>query len=391
MITADTVNSILRFHGAGLPVVSLYARVDPGASRRELHMRVSSLLDEIRPVAKDATVDREGRLSLRADLARIRSAISEEQWRAGAVGIFTCSGRGWYAEVQLPQPVSDRVIVDATPYAHPMVTVLEEHERCCVTVVDRAYARFWELYQDEVRELDRVRDRELRKPNYAAWFAEYRVRNKAEELSKQHYRHVAGVLGQMLQAGGFDVLAIGGHDYEVPEFVQQLPRDLQLRVAGTFCVDLGTASLAGIRDSAGAIVANHERERDRQLVSQVLEKVAMGGLATLGLRNCLWAGSVAAIQILLVREGMTAPGVVCDESGWLAVSGDVCPLCGKLTRRTPDVVDELVQGVISRAGSVHHVDADTTRQDFVMGAELRFPLPEPSRANSAGAQGAVRE
>jgi Bacterial archaeo-eukaryotic release factor family 10 len=390
MITADTVNSILNFHGNGLPVVSLYARVDPGARRRELHTRVSSLLDEIRPVAKDAAVDREGRLSLRADLARIRNAISEEQWRPGAVAVFSCSGRGWYEEVQLPQPVSDRVVVDATPHTHPVVTVLEEHERCCVAVVDRAYARFWELYQDEVRELDRVRDRELRKPNYAAWFAEYHVRNKAEELSKQHYRHVAGILGQMLQAGGFDVLAIGGHDYEVPEFLQQLPRDLQLRVAGTFCVDLGTASLPGIRSAAGAIVMRHEREHDRQLVAEVLEKVATGGLATLGLRNCLWAGSAEAIQTLLVREGTTAPGVVCDESGWLAVSGDVCPVCGKPTRRTPDVVDELVQVVISRSGSVHHVDADT-RQDFVMGAELRFPLPEPPMASSAEVQEAVRE
>jgi hypothetical protein len=36
MITAETVNGIVRFPANGLPVVSLYCRVDPGASQREV-------------------------------------------------------------------------------------------------------------------------------------------------------------------------------------------------------------------------------------------------------------------------------------------------------------------------------------------------------------------
>ena len=47
MITAETVNDIVRFQANGLPVVSLYCRVDPGASRREVRARVDSLLDQI--------------------------------------------------------------------------------------------------------------------------------------------------------------------------------------------------------------------------------------------------------------------------------------------------------------------------------------------------------
>jgi hypothetical protein len=36
MITAETVNGIVRFQASGLPVVSLYCRVDPGESQREM-------------------------------------------------------------------------------------------------------------------------------------------------------------------------------------------------------------------------------------------------------------------------------------------------------------------------------------------------------------------
>src|ERR1700722_683037 len=40
MITAETVNRIVRFQADGLPVVTLYCRIDPGASAREVHTRV---------------------------------------------------------------------------------------------------------------------------------------------------------------------------------------------------------------------------------------------------------------------------------------------------------------------------------------------------------------
>lgn len=58
MITAETVSSIRHFDSGGLPVVSLYARVDSGPDgQREVRTRVSSLLDEIRPLAKDGIAD----------------------------------------------------------------------------------------------------------------------------------------------------------------------------------------------------------------------------------------------------------------------------------------------------------------------------------------------
>jgi peptide chain release factor subunit 1 len=67
--------------------------------------------------------------------------------------------------------------------------------------------------------------------------------------------------------------------------------------------------------------------------------------------------------------------VVCDESGWLALAGDVCPLCGQATRHTPDVIDELVQAVIDEDGSVKHVEPPTELADRLAAAYLRFPLP----------------
>src|ERR1700749_3553220 len=86
MVRAETVNRIIGFHGDGLPVLSLYGRIPPGASTREVHSRMTSLLDRVRPLGKDHTLGHQSRLSVRGDIERIREALGRRGWppRPGA-------------------------------------------------------------------------------------------------------------------------------------------------------------------------------------------------------------------------------------------------------------------------------------------------------------------
>ena len=95
----------------------------------------------------------------------------------------------------------------------------------------------------------------------------------------------------------------------------------------------------------------------------------------LGLEPCLWAGSVAAVNRLLIQDGAIAPGVICDRDHWLALAGSTCPLSDGPVRPAPDVIDELVQVVIDDGGAIKHVSADTVLTERVAAASLRFPLP----------------
>jgi peptide chain release factor subunit 1 len=226
--------------------VSLYSPVGAGAGRGDVQARVSSLLHQIKPLAKHGSLGHEARMSLRTDIERMEKALAEEHWPPGAIAILSCARRDLYEEVPLPRRVRDRVIVDATSFARPMLAVLDEYHRSCVPVIDKGSARIWEIYLD-MREVGTFSGRMLRKPNYAAGLAEDRVRNKADELSKRHYRRVAEVLDELFRADRYDLLIVGGHDYELPQFLEFLPRDLRGRVAGTFCTDPATAPVAEIR------------------------------------------------------------------------------------------------------------------------------------------------
>lgn len=389
MIAGDTIDRVTRFRGGDLPVVSVYLGLD--ADRRDLRSlstRVSSLLHEVRPMAKDSSLDREARLSVRGDVERIEAEMAEDRPNPGAIAIFSCSGRGFYEEVELPRRVRDRIAVDATPWVRPMLAVLDEFHRACVLVLDSQTAHLWELYQGEIREQGEIHEANqlideppLRKPDYGGWggLEERGVHNKTGELAKKHFRRVAAVLEDAHRRGSFDLLVIGGHDHELPVFQDFLPQRLRGSVAGTFTVDSNTATIADIRASAQAVVDRYERDEERRWVAELLEKEAAGGNAAVGLERCLWAGTVAAVQRLLVHDEVTASGVVCDESGWMGETGDTCPLCEGPTRKTEDVIDELAQAVIDTGGTVEHVLAETALLEHLVAADLRFVLPPRPR------------
>jgi hypothetical protein len=94
-----------------------------------------------------------------------------------------------------------------------------------------------------------------------------------------------------------------------------------------------------------------EREEAQGLVRDIVEAVAERRRAALGLDDCLWAGTLAAIDRLAVQQSASKPGVICYRSGWLALSGETCPLCGEPTRPTGDIIDDLVGAVIDDGGT----------------------------------------
>jgi len=104
MITTETINRIVGFRGNGLPVVSLYARVPTDLSSRGAMVRsqVDNALHEIRPMGEDHALGHDAMTSIRGDIDRIAGVAREQRWSPGAVALFSCSGRGFFEEVQLP-------------------------------------------------------------------------------------------------------------------------------------------------------------------------------------------------------------------------------------------------------------------------------------------------
>jgi peptide chain release factor subunit 1 len=268
-------------------------------------------------------------------------------------------------------------LVDATPWIRTLLPALDEYQRALVAVVDRGSAHVYELYLGRMRDAGRLDAKKLRMPAYGGWHGldEYRVRNKADELSKRHFRALAATLAQQFRTDRFDLMVLAGHRHELPALIELLPDALRSRLAGTFAVDPDTVTPAVLRERADEVLDQFRLEQQRREVEKVFATAAVDGLAVVGLEACLWAGSVAAIDTLFVEDGAVSPGVVCDRSRWFATAAERCPLCEGELRSTPDVIDELVEAVIDEGGSINHVRADTELRERVAAAVIRFALP----------------
>lgn len=383
MIDSGVVDRLLHVRSTDAPVLSVYLAVPPEPDEiRGVESRLNSLLKPVRELADSHELSHYGRESLRHDVDRaleLGTRARELQGRAAAV--FACEQEALNEEVVLPRRVRDRVELDETPYLRPLLAVLDESHRYAVAVLDREKAWLYDFYMGVLEEATTVRGRALRKPDYAGgWqgYKEHAVHDKAESLARRHFRDTGDRIEELMARTGAELLVLGGHQETIAEFRPHLAHALQPRLAGTFVIDPSTTSPGQVRERADEVVDAYERDEERRLVDEALERVAAGTLGASGLAWCLMAANEHAIQLLLVHDDQEAPGLVCDTCGWLGLEGDECPIDGEPTRTTPDVIDEMAALVIDTSGRVEHVYVETPLAGDVVAALLRFPVLEPS-------------
>ena len=305
----------------------------------------------MRELADSEDLEHGARMSLRDDIARaeeLGKRVSELKGRA--VAVFSCRRHELYEELVLKRTVRDRASVDATCYLRPVLAVLDETHRYCVAVVDRARAWLYEFSMGRLEETRHRRDGAPRKRDHAGGWQGYRehaTHNRAQLLARKHFRATVDDIDELMRSTSAELLVIGGHQETVAEFLPFLPRHIAERVAGTFVVDPATMTPGRVRERAEEVVDAYEREEERRLVTDVLDRAASGGLGAYGLAWCLVAVNEQAVQLLLVDDEQEFPGLACGTCGWLGVdgggtsAGGTCPVCGSPLRTTPDVIDEM--------------------------------------------------
>ncbi len=379
MITRATIDRIREFRSDEFPVLSVYVDLPPNpADRNGIPARLKDLLRPIEERAKDAAAPREGRESLKADLEHAAGLAERlRHFEARAAAFFTCAAAGWAELLPLPVSVRDLAVVDDRPYLRPLLRILDEHHRFLVAVVDRRHASLYELYMDAIRELETIAGEEIRKKNFAGWYGleEHRVRNRADEKARAHFRSVAIRLRERFEALHCEHVIVGGQTEIVDAFLPYLGSELRSRVAGRFVIDTHTLSPARVREACRAVERALEEREERDLVARIAAARAAGGLAALGLAAVLPAVSAGAVDVLAIHDAFAAPGVACSGCDWLGLSGSACPWCGSATRAVPDVVETAADMVLRDGGRVEHVehvpDAVQLREHGV-GALLRF-------------------
>lgn len=368
MITSTDVAELRTHRTSSTPIISLYLNVPVDiAEHRGLMTRARELVKgaaDGAPPEQPAPAD--------TDIAWICDAVESRglEWLGHTVAFFACEQAGVFDARALPGHVDDLAMLAARPYLRPLLATLQRNPAHQVAVIDAKHAWLLAIANDEIATLAERTGEALPSPAFAGWagLEAYRVQHKMIKLARQHYRDTIGVLSRA--SGTADhPLVLGGHEMQINQFLTLLPTTVRQRVAGSFNVDLQTATPARVRDLAAPVIAKWTESAEAELVDEMLSKRPETAVTT-SLAECATAVRSRAVSQLVLADDQVIPGCACDDCGAIGIGEVGCDCADQACRPVPDVLDELSSQALDGGSEV----AAVRSAPFTAAARLRFPV-----------------
>lgn len=373
-ITEERIRELAGFRADAAPVVTVYLDMD--GRRTPKYADVEARADRLlrRPIERYAG---NGQPSVADDLRRVQQRLKEgfDRSRTRGVAVFASGPAGLWEVVELPVPVRDQVVVNATPHVRQLELVVDQSERFGVLLADRQRARMFVFEQGELIDRSELFEQLPRGDDEAGGRDRGADRHHREVAAHAHLRHAADVAWRVYQERDFDHLIIGAPEDIANELQRDLHRYLQERVVARLSVPVASSE-ATICEEALKVEAEVERRKEAALVERLRDAVGAGRGGVAGLEPVLRALGERRVDVLLVSDDFEAPGWHCPSCRHLATrvaAGRGCPMCGEEMVLSDDIIEEAVEEALLQSCKVQtcsgNADLDVLGR---VGALLRF-------------------
>jgi len=361
MITRDDIRELANFRSPEGCAVTFYYQpsAPPNKSHREESIRVKDL---IRNALREA--EKHGKNgSTRSDLEKINSMVDPLHGSSGkAKAIFACGQQGFWREFDIPaQLLTPKIAVSQRFHLKPLAAVLDGEQRACVLLADRAKARVFELFNDEVVEKEDFINELTRRgksDGYAGYDAGHAERKQTNE-AMQHFRLVADRIEQYFEHGGYDRLLIGCRDDVWSEIEPQLQSLARQHLVGHFRIDPKVATPEQVKQMAHEQLARYSANMKQELIREVIGEAHRNGRGAIGLRRVLRSLETGEISTLLLGSSFDAAGVKCYHCGHMDLHvSPICAVCGKDTTELEDIGDAIVGHAIRTGVELVYIPDD---------------------------------
>lgn len=397
----DLIAQLITRPRAEDPVLSLYLKSWGPAAERKAVLK-NLIRDGESAIEDDTGWNAERKKAARGLLEKLKArgeellAETSTQGR-GSFALFAEPGE--LKTLKLPVDLRDRIVVDRSPYASPLSSLIDQYERYCVVLCDQRRARLFESYlgnADGWEEIESEHQRHRSQPaggpagrsggahggSYHGLEALPR-KNRAVFLLHQHLQAVADRAFRRFKLRPFDRLILCGPKEILPQLEEQLHSYLKERVVAREQLPVDTPP----RDAQRRVLeieAEVEARKERELLEEVRNRLGSSGLATSGMDETLRSLFFGKVHTLIVPDGDQQPGRECPECKFLMYRPEdvgeksptlvECPVCKRPTRRVPDIVDEAVELAILSGARLEHIAFARPELEELggMAAVLRF-------------------
>jgi len=378
MISFKQIEELMKAQNENAPLVSLYLGANGNNYiKRDSELVVKDLIKEKDKELEALTPDKEKRASLERDFEKIRQFIKNDfDWKGKkGLALFSSSASQFWQVYPLPRPVKNTLVIDRTPYIRPLIALFDEYRRLGIVLVDKIKARIFEVFLGEIEEHTEIIDEIPRKGKAGGYkgYEEHRIQRHLTEEVHRHFKRVNDALMDFFKLYHFDSLVLGGHRSDFSEFESELHPSLKERITGRLELDLH-ASRETVLEKAMSVEQAVHKEYSEKLVKR-LSELTGERMAVTGILATLTVHRRGQIHNLVVSNNYQVPGAKCSSCGYLDQESRECPVCKKPLHQIPDLVDDLIESVVSQGGKVEYVwDNQQMKQLGGVGAILRFKM-----------------
>lgn len=370
MFTKQELQELAAFTSES-PVLSVYLNVDltqltTEQARLTLRNMTKSVADEALP----------------ADIKAVEDYVDlEYDWQAKGLAIFSADDF-WRIE-PLAFPVSDSVHTGPQPYIKPLVDYFDAYDRYGVVLVDREGARLFLFNQGALQDATGMLGEEIKEHTHDAAGRGGRsgrgsglgrastLDSYLDQVAIKNLREIVDLTQRFYQSGQCDRIILGGTKENRSQFMSMMPKNLQDKVIGDISIDM-YATPAQVLDLTQELIQDSISERKAALVQATIT-AAHKEMGSLGLDDTLQALQEQRIQTLVISEGFSAPGAVCDYCEYLSTSIEPeCPICDGTMQPIEDIVDHLVHRALELGFEIAFVNDPDFEQAGSIGALWRF-------------------
>ena len=362
MIDEGQLQELAAFQTKGADALSLFLNTDLTQQPKEKCRLV--LRDLLQRVTASVTAE---------DVTRVERYFDQEyDWRTRGVAIFASAKNSLWRVYPLALPVASEAYTGQKLYLKPLSDLLDEHGRYGVVLVDRESARFFLVYMGKVEEKSASLGEELKRHKQGG-SAATRFQRRADKQAGQNLKLAAEVTTDFCRENRCERLVLAGSEDNVVQFREMLPRAQRKHIVGTLVMDM-EATVTEVRDRSMELMRSKEREREQQLVDDMVTAAAKGGGAVIGLADTFYAVHEGRVHTLVVEKAFESEGYLCEGCGYISEGPMIkCASCGGKPQKVNDAVNRIVRRTIEVGGKVETVEdnAALARAGHI-GAILRY-------------------
>jgi peptide subunit release factor 1 (eRF1) len=353
------IEALAKFKSQGDLVTSCYLDTDKGRqSKKEIQLALKNLLSEARgrAAARGAAKGRVESLLGDLDLVAEHGAQALASSNAAGLAFFSHSRKNFWHALELPHGPRNRIIFDTNFYIRPLSGILDKYSPICALLISRREARWYDITMNEIRLLDELESdvpSRVREGGFEGTAAK-RIERHIDAHLQDHFKRTAQRTFDLSKKHPFDWLFVGCEDNHCPEFEPHLHSYLRDRLKARLKARVGDAPSKVLQEVL-EVEARLKKAEEGETVRKLVAELERGGLAASGLRDTIHRLNQFEVQSLIVTHNFAKPGRICPTHRFFYLTELKCPICDKKTEVVQDVVDEAIETVLKRGGTVRHI------------------------------------